>query len=564
MVGSRSAGRAIRQGDCTIEPVKNRSPRVLIVGAGPTGLALGIGLRRQGVDCCIIDRLQAPLPYSRALGLHARTLEIFAAMEVLAPIRQAAKTLKATRVHGDRGPLFTLDLTLLQAPYPWILSCPQSRVETALADRYRTLGGRLERGVELLDFRQDGKGVQARLRRGTSVESHDYDLMVGSDGVHSVVREQLGVGFAGLAYREHFLLADVNWQAPWPSDMVQGFLQENGLLLALPMPQAWRLILTQLEEPPDRLSLVPFQARLEALLGQAPELGEPLWLSHFSVQRRLADHYRRNRVFLAGDAAHAQSPMGGQGMNTGIADAFNLSWKLALYLKGNGRGELLDSYERERRPVARRMLYSVDGLSRASLLQRPWLRWCRDWLFKLIGPRVFFQKRFLRTASQLQVNYRGSALLGHGPGVNKRWRRRRPVPGDRVPDAALVSLRTGHHHQLHDLLKQPVHHLLLQLSAEPDSKQQLVLYALSDRLGEEHAERVHLTVIVAADGEPGSLPQEGTTRIWQDHHGTFAKAFGQGDGLWLMRPDGHLAYRAPVSDGDHLLAYLERLFAMTF
>lgn len=533
---------------------------MLIVGAGPTGLALGIGLRRHGINCCIIDRLEAPSPYSRALGLHARSLEIFEALDVLAPIRKASRRLKAVSVYGDKGFLFELDLTSLKAPYPWVLSCPQSEVEAVLIDRYRMLGGELIRSAELLDFRQDGSGVQARIRQGAEVQTLNAELLVGADGVGSTVREQLGIGFNGVDYSEHFLLADVPWDAaPWSNDRSHGFLQEEGLLLALPLPQGWRLIMARREPPETPLSLAPFSERLTSILGDVPDLGEPRWLSQFSVQRRLAQHFRRNRVFLAGDAAHVQSPLGAQGMNTGLADAFNLSWKLAFYLKGFGQGALLDSYEQERRPVAEKMLYGVDMLSRASLVKLPLLRRSRDSLLKLAGSRPNISSRILRTASQLDVHYRNSPLVTCGPEADVGWRHQGPLPGDRLPDVALKSVRTGHLHQLHGLLRKPVHHLLLQLSESPEHNERLVMYALSDRLGQEYRERVHLTVIAARATADEDVPREGTTRIWRDHEGEFASAFGDQGRLWLMRPDGHLAYRAPVSNADDLLGYLERV-----
>ena len=533
---------------------------MLIVGAGPTGLALGIGLRRHGINCCIIDRLEALSPYSRALGLHARSLEIFEALDVLAPIRKASRRLKAVSVYGDKGFLFELDLTSLKAPYPWVLSCPQSDVEAVLIDRYRMLGGELIRSAELLDFRQDGSGVQARIRQGAEVQTLNAELLVGADGVGSTVREQLGIGFNGVDYSEHFLLADVSWDAaPWSNDRSHGFLQEEGLLLALPLPQGWRLIMARREPPETPLSLAPFSERLTSILGEVPDLGEPRWLSQFSVQRRLAQHFRRNRVFLAGDAAHVQSPLGAQGMNTGLADAFNLSWKLAFYLKGFGQGALLDSYEQERRPVAEKMLYGVDMLSRASLVKLPLLRRSRDSLLKLAGSRRNISSRLLRTASQLDVHYRNSPLVTCGPEADVGWRHQGPLPGDRLPDAPLKSVRTGHLHQLHGLLRKPVHHLLLQLSESPEHNERLVMYALSDRLGQEYRERVHLTVIAARTTADEDVPREGTTRIWRDHEGEFASAFGDQGRLWLMRPDGHLAYRAPVSNADDLLGYLERV-----
>ncbi|EKF72899.1 oxidoreductase [Alcanivorax hongdengensis A-11-3] len=535
---------------------------MLIVGAGPTGLTLGIALRRQGIECLILDRLGEPSRHSRALGLHARTLEIFAAMQVLPTVRSGSMVQKAVSVYGESGFLFELDLTTLKAPYPWVLSCPQTVVEAALTERYLALGGKLERAVELLDFAQDGSGVRARVRRGSEVSQLEAALLVGADGVGSTVRQQLGIGFHGVDYNEHFLLADVSGLPDLRRDSSHGFLMPEGALFVLPMPEGWRLIISGAppqEEAP--VTLAPFRERLERVLPSPVELGEPRWLSQFTVQRRLAQHYRRNRVFLAGDAAHVQSPLGAQGMNTGIADAFNLGWKLALYLQGYGNGELLDSYEQERRPVAIQMLNQVEVLSRASLLRLPLLRRTRDSLLKMAGSRPQISQRLLRRASQLDVNYRQSPLVAFGPEAALGRRHFGPLPGDRVPDAALKSLRTGRDHQLQDLLQQPVHHLVIQLTAQPAHHEQMVLFALSERIPEEYRDRVHLTVIAAEEGADAlSLVREGTTRIWHDHRGEFARAFGEQSRLWLIRPDGHLGYRAPVSDADHLLGYLERLF----
>ena len=179
---------------------------MLIVGAGPSGLTLGVSLRRQGIDCLILDRLETPSPYSRALGLHARTLEIFSALDVLAPIRKASRLLKGVSVYGDKGFLFDLDLTTLKAPFPWVLSCPQSQVEETLIQRYKALGGEMLRGVELLDFTQDGSRVTARIRQGAQVSTVESAILVGADGVGSTVREQLGIGYKGVDYKEHCAL----------------------------------------------------------------------------------------------------------------------------------------------------------------------------------------------------------------------------------------------------------------------------------------------------------------------------------------------------------------------
>jgi 2-polyprenyl-6-methoxyphenol hydroxylase-like FAD-dependent oxidoreductase len=539
-----------------------RRSAVLIVGAGPTGLTLAIRLRQLGVDCLVIDRLDRPMPWSRALGMHARTLEIFHALDVLHAVRRRSTVQTGVTIHNNQGPLLSLDLTTLDAPFPWVLSCPQSEVEAALAERLEALGGRIWRGVELQSFVQQGDGVEARL----SIEDTEHlircELMVGCDGARSRVREQSGFSFDGVTERDHFLIADLDIGWSLSADSSHGFLLAEGSLIALPMPDCWRLVINQAasDDTEGEVTLAPFRDRLAAALGECPPLGEPRWLTRFSIHRRLASRYRLNRVFLAGDACHVQSPLGAQGMNTGIADAFNLAWKLALFLDGMGGGRLLDSYERERRPVARAMLYSVDVLSRSSFARNRLLRAGRDWVLRTMNRHPSLGARLLRRASQLDVAYRDSVLVGEGSGI---WPTDKvgPLPGERMPDATLTTPRGQQQVHLVDLLRDPRHHLLIQLDDEPSPQQLVTLYALADRVPGEFGGWLR-TVVVSGPDNPASLAElsEFDLSVLADRNGEFRARFGVGGALWLMRPDGHLGYRAGFADADQLLLWLRALW----
>lgn len=535
-----------------------RRSAVLIVGAGPTGLALAIRLRQLGVDCLVIDRLAEPMPWSRALGLHARTLEIFHALGVLTAVKQRSATLTKVMIHNNKGPLLALDLTTLDAPFPWVLSCPQAQVEEVLAERFAELGGRILRGAELLSFVQQAGTVAAQLQIDGERHQLQCELLVGCDGAHSQVREQLAVSFAGVTQKDHFLIADLPIDWSLESTSSHGFLLSQGSLIALPMPDCWRLVINQAasEDSEGEVTLAPFRDRLTAALGECPELGEPRWLTRFSIHRRLAGSYRQNRVLLAGDACHIQSPLGAQGMNTGIGDAFNLSWKLALFLRGIGGGRLLDSYERERRPIARNMLYSVDALSRASFSRSPVLRFGRDWVLRLLNRYPRRAAGLLRRVSQLDIAYRDSPMVRQGPSY---WPKDKlgPLPGERIPDVRLQS-RDGPV-ALVDLLRDPRHYLLIQLEVEPDAAQVLTAYALADRIPTEFGDWVS-TIIVRGAEPSDSLRElsEFDVSLMRDQDGAFAARFGPGSGLWLMRPDGHLGYRATLADGDQLIDWLRQ------
>ncbi|MEE4250600.1 MAG: FAD-dependent monooxygenase [Alcanivoracaceae bacterium] len=536
-----------------------RRSAVLIVGAGPTGLTLAIRLRQQGVDCLVIDRLAEPMPWSRALGLHARTMEIFHALGVLTSIRRRSTMQTAVMIHNERGPLLSLDLTTLDAPFPWVLSCPQTEVEAVLAQRFEELGGRIWRGVELASLTQHGDSVDAHLLADGEQHRLQCELLIGCDGAHSRVREQLGVGFDGVTEKDHFLLADlaIGWSLSDASS--HGFLLPHGSLIALPMPDCWRLVINQSanEDTEGEVTLEPFRERLSAALGECPPLGEPRWLTRFTIHRRLASSYRKNRVLLAGDACHIQSPLGAQGMNTGIGDAFNLAWKLALFLRGIGGGRLLDSYERERRPVAKAMLYSVDVLSRTSFARNLLLRTGRDWILKFLNDHPRMAAGLLRRASQLDTAYSDSPQVAQGP---SGWpaSKHGPLPGERMPDVRLHGV--SGELALVDLLQDPRHYLLIQLDSQPDPQQLLTVYALADRVPTEFADWVSTIVIRGA--EPVESLRELAdfdVSVLSDQSGDFSARYGVGAALWLMRPDGHLAYRAALADGDQLLGWLRQL-----
>lgn len=549
--------------------------QVLISGAGPTGLTLGITLRQRGIDCLIVDKLPAPLPWSRALGLHARTQEILDALGVQAAISERSLAQRAVSVYGDRGPLFSLDLTVLDAPYPQVLSCPQAEVEACLANRFAELGGVLVRDCTLQDFTQDDDGVVAQLHWAAGDQYLRADVMVGCDGASSRVRDVLGISFDGVRYPDHFLLADLDIEWDLPRDSSHGFLLGEGALIAIPLPQGWRLIINQSddEDLAPQLDIEPFRERLHYCLDTPPELGPPRWLSRFSIHRRLAGRYRRNRVLLAGDACHIQSPLGAQGMNTGIGDAFNLGWKLAAYLQGHGDGRLLDSYEQERRPVARQMLTAVDLLSKGSFTRAAPLRRVRDGLLRLAGNRPQLGARLVRRASQLDVNYRHSPIVARSSGDLPGRREKGPLPGDRVPDVALRAACTDDagatSGRLHDGLRSGDFQLLIQLPETLDTDHAAVLsiYALLTRLPDEFGGLLGVQLIAPGDW-PNALkdlltqPGSGSgMQLWCHAGEAFAERFGNEGRLWLMRPDGHLAFRGLLTDADELVGYLADLLA---
>nr|WP_093157282.1 FAD-dependent monooxygenase [Saccharopolyspora antimicrobica] len=397
---------------------------VLVVGAGPTGLALACGLRAHGVPVRVIDRAAGPATTSRANILHARGVEVLNRLGALGDLPDRAQHAVRITLHAADKPLATVSFGEIEGDQLSALLVSQAEVEAVLRGRLTELGGAVEWDRELTDLVQDADGVTATV----SGETSRADYVVGCDGAHSAVRRLTGIGFPGAQLVDQWLLADVD--ADWDLDRLgsSGWFARDGLFLAMPMrsetDDRWR-VMADVEHAEDDV-LAQLRRLLPERTGRTDaRLREATWTSAFRIHRRLADSYRAGRVLLAGDAAHIHSPFGGQGMNTGIGDAENLAWKLALVVRGRAGSALLDTYQAERRPLAEDVLRGTTANTKIMLANGIVGRAVRN-LFTRVANLDAFQRRGTWLASQLWVNYR------RGPLGSRRGPR--PRPGDRVPD----------------------------------------------------------------------------------------------------------------------------------
>jgi 2-polyprenyl-6-methoxyphenol hydroxylase-like FAD-dependent oxidoreductase len=334
---------------------------VAVVGAGPTGLALAAELRLAGASCRVLERRTEEPNLTRAFAVHARTLELLDGRGLAdALIPRGIRVTSVTPVPGA-----SLDLSSLDTPYQMILIVPQSGTERLLEQRARELGAEISRGAEVVGLTQDADGVTLELAGAAPVRAR---YVVGTDGAHSAVRRLIGVDFAGAQYSTHIMLADVRLGRP-PAETLFGATTVDGLTLFVPFGDGWfRAIVwdrtrdrVPLDEP---ITLDELRDAFRRIAGDDFDMGEPRWRTRFLSERRQARHYRVGRVFLAGDAAHVHSPLGGQGMNTGIQDALNLGWKLGAAVAGRASDGLLDSYEAERHPVGAAVLALTDSFNK--------------------------------------------------------------------------------------------------------------------------------------------------------------------------------------------------------
>jgi 2-polyprenyl-6-methoxyphenol hydroxylase-like FAD-dependent oxidoreductase len=357
---------------------------ILIAGAGPTGLVLALRLAHHGIPFRIIDKNSGPGQASRAMFVQARTLEFYQQLGFADEV--AARGIRMETVHlresGEEVAKVTFkDLGEGLSPFPFVLCFPQDDHERFLVEKLEAAGIAVEWGVELKEFTQDDTRVRAVLDRAGTEEICEVAYLCGCDGIHSRVRDSLALDFPGGTYDQLFYVADVKTTGAFSKDMFAN-LGAHGLGLMLPVRSSGmqRLIGIVPEDLAWRTNLTfeDIRPTAEPLLGIRVE--EVNWFSTYHVHHRVAAHFRVGRCFIAGDAGHSHSPAGGQGMNTGIGDAVNLSWKLANVIKGQADPFLLDTYESERIAFARKLVATTDrafqgmvGRGRGSQFLRTWL-----------------------------------------------------------------------------------------------------------------------------------------------------------------------------------------------
>lgn len=408
---------------------------VLVVGAGPTGLVLALWLTQQGVSVRIIDKSTGPGETSRAMAVQARTLELYRQLDIADEAVAAGHpnlTINLWAKGQHRARLVLGDAGADVTPYPYVLVHPQDQHERLLIRRLETLGIAVERQTELIDFEDIGDRVQARLRMPDGSEEVCVARYLGGcDGASSTIRHHMGAGFEGGTYKQVFYVADARLSGLEPADEAHIALDSADFVVVFPYGNGQvRLIGTVQDERAERAETLTFDdVDQQAIEGLGLKVDTLNWFSTYRVHHRVTDHFRKGRAFLLGDAAHVHSPAGGQGMNTGIADAINLAWKLAAVLKGHAPDALLDSYEEERKAFAHKLVETTDRIFTFVTADSSFADFVRIHIAPLVASVAYkmesVRKTLFRMISQTMLNYHGSALSeGRAGGVQG---------GDRLP-----------------------------------------------------------------------------------------------------------------------------------
>ena len=513
---------------------------VIIVGAGPTGLSLACQLTRYGIDFVVVEKNAGVTPYSKALGVHARTLEIYEQLDLAreavgrGTIAGKIRLLEKGEIVGE------VDLSNIGeglSPYPYMLVLEQSENERLLYEYLQNRGRNVLWQSELESLSQDEAGVTATVHDNTGASQIIAGkYLVGCDGPRSPVRNTLGLSFEGSTFERVFYVADVEIDWKFSHDALHGCLTRNAVVAFFPMAgeKHWRIVGAFPEEFAKDEGEILYE-EIEARIKQESQIELDIthvdWFSTYKVHTRHVEKFSSGRCFLAGDSAHIHTPAGGQGMNTGIQDAYNLAWKLAFVLKGAAAERILDTYNEERLPNARRLLQTTDRMFNLAA--------GTDWLVNVIRTTIFppmakfilsldaVRKRFFPLISQIGISYRESSLSRHDGDRDFEIR-----AGDRLPYFLLDG------QSIYDKLRAPKFHLLT--FSDGLSNDAGDYGKATDEIGSKYADLLDQYLVTL---NPQIAEIFGTDKPFQV----------------FLRPDNYIAYISSETSSRHLVAYLKEI-----
>lgn len=534
---------------------------VLIVGAGPTGLFIANEFARYGISFEIIDKAPEATKQSKAIAIQARTIEIFSLLGLSDPFLEQGLKIRAMNQFSGGEQLAHISFENIPSDFTFILSLEQSKTEQLLTESLIKYGHKINREVELISFKETHEGVECELfdHRNLSKRQITPKYLIGADGAHSNVRKGLNIRFEGKVFKDIFSLADVEMVWDFPHEEGAIFLEPTGVLAALPLPEERRYrLIFQLERcrkimenvseaehakvakeiPPPTIDEI--QSLVNLYTSNRAQVLNPHWMANFSINSRLSSAYQTKRVFLTGDAAHIHSPVGGQGMNTGIQDGFNLAWKIAFTLKYSLSDKLLKTYGLERQEVGKKLLEITEKASSAATTKNSFFVLIRNSLVKYFLKKQSVQKLLGSAISQTNIQYEKNVLLYQKGDFHAPWLGKR-IPNVKNKKTSLFSFFNN---------PQFYYLLLLQGTKSIVSRETLLnLYKKYDA-----SLFIHPIIIST------SVEIHSNERVFFDDNSALHLTLKESvPSVYLIRPDGVITYRQNTLDETLIDKYLSNL-----
>ncbi|CDZ76547.1 Pentachlorophenol 4-monooxygenase [Legionella massiliensis] len=530
--------------------MSNEALDVLVVGAGPVGLFCANELTRHGLPCRLIDKKPTITDKSKALALHIRTLDLLKDCGFLDEVFARGHKVDGIILKSKEKQLMDNSFTILEADYNFLIDLAQDQTEHILYEGLRGKGLDVEWNTELTNIEQQSARVLATLEKNDgNSEQIEASWVIACDGSHSTLRELVKAPFIGSSYKQTWWLADLFIDWDLPENKMVGFTSDEGPMVCFPMgKKRYRIVMTA----PEKIeykdpTMTDIEEAFSRRCSEKATLSNPIWLSQFGIAHKQIDQYRYNRVFFAGDAAHVHSPMGGQGMNTGLQDIYNLAWKLAMVHKGQAREQLLDSYHLERFPIAQAVLQKTGLMTRMIMLRNPLLIRLRNQFLHLVTSLKPVRMAILKDVSELDLSYAKSPIVTE-LGTKTKFK-----IGEFLLDFNLTEAQTKEKKSFRDLTQGTEHHLLL--FAGRDNGQLEPLIKTASAIEEHYSGLIKTHLILANSNEQGIQHSS----LWFDNNQDIHKRFAINEATAiLLRPDKYIGLSQMPLNKDDLLRQLEK------
>lgn len=503
---------------------------VMIVGAGPTGLMMACELARHGVSFRIIDKNKEPSTGTNATWIQTRTIEIFDQMGIADQLIRMSNPCHAINFYLEGKSLVKLPLHEIDSAYPFILMLRQSETEKLLNKRLEELYGKVERALELIDVKQSGDTVISTIRYADGhIEIVYSDWLLACDGANSTVRNQCEIFFPGKDVQEQFIVADAQIESLMSKDEVHLFFDEGSVFAAFPLSEHNHYRITANLHLEHKRSFFTEREIIEMTQERAHGdfyVKNVSWISQFWIHSKIVKHMQDGLIFLLGDAAHIHSPAGGQGMNTGIQDAYNLAWKLALVIKGKAKPSLLKSYHKERYPVVKEIVKQTERYTNMALFDTAFFKTLRNFAKNIKQDTKPLTKKIAMQLTQLNIQYQKSPVIDYDNVSGESIQQ-----GTRIGDVKIHSSS-----RLYDYLRNTKHHAFLFAGPLQDQNALKKILELQKLLNKNYFGVMDAHVVLqekAADIENLIFDPNG---ILHEHFKVKHPA------IYVIRPDQYIAY----------------------